>query len=500
MTNKNRAWATLTFEGASTEQSIAKQHTLSPTEATTIGRAPNCKIILDPDKFTTVSRRHAEIKFTGAVWKISDLGTTNGTLVNNRPIKDVWQLSSGDRITLGIQGPEFTFECLALNKTVTAQPSKLYTDKIEPEPPVSKSFTRLDLAMPELSADASIIPELKIIPKQDNIESEAEDKPVNPSESVDLELEPVVKSPTDVEPSPAKPRSTEEKQPVEEIGETISHKPTSVETKSPPFSTTVFSYHKTLWNLISITELLTISGHSEAISAIAFSPDGKTLASAANRTIKLWNVAEGIEIANLAGHKLAVNALAFSPDGKTLASAGADKTIKLWNLAQKKEIASFSPHKQAISAIAFSPDGQTLASAGEDKTIKLWNFAKKEETATFTGHELAINALAFSPDGQTLASGSRDKTIKLWNFAKKEETATFTGHQQGIEALVFSPDGRAIASGGADRTIKLWKRATETEIMAIAIPSWQMGVIAFAPDGKTMASSDEQNAVRLWQI
>ena len=207
-----------------------------PTEATTIGRAPNCKIILDPDKFTTVSRRHAEIKFTGAVWKISDLGTTNGTLVNNRPIKD-WQLKSGDRITLGIQGPEFTFECLALNKTVTAQPSKLDTDKIEPQPPVSKSFTRLDLAMPELSAEASIIPELKIISKQDSIESEAEDKPVNPSELVDLELEPVVKSPIDVEPSPAKLRATEEQQPVEAVGKTIPHKPASVETKSPPSST-----------------------------------------------------------------------------------------------------------------------------------------------------------------------------------------------------------------------------------------------------------------------
>ena len=351
MTNENRAWATLTFEGTSTEQSIVK-HTLSPTEATTIGRAPNCKIILDPDKFTTVSRRHAEIKFTGAAWKISDLGTTNGTLVNNRPIKD-WELSSGDRITLGIKGPEFTFECLALNTTVTVQPSELDKGKIEPEPPVSKTFTRLDLAMPELSADGSIIPELKIIPQQDNIESEAE---------------PVVKSSIDVEPS-------EEKEPVEAIGETIPHKPASVESKSPPSSAAVSNDHKSLWNLISITESLTISGHSEAISAIAFSPDGQTLASAANRTIKLWNVAEGTEIAKLAGHKLAISAIAFSPDGETLASAGADKTIKLWNLAQKEEIASFSAHQLAINAIAFSPDGKTLASAGSDKTIKLWNLA-----------------------------------------------------------------------------------------------------------------------------
>ena len=472
MTNKNRAWATLTYEGASTEPSLAKRHILSPTEATTIGRAPDCKITLDPHKFTTVSRRHAEIKFTGAIWKISDLKTTNGTLVNDRPIKNVRQLESGDRITLGMQGPEFTFE-LAFNTTVTMESAELGSkDEIEPEPP-SHSFTKLDVAIPEIPADAGV-PELEIIPQQDNIESEAEEKLVQSEESVDLEPEPLVKS-------------TEEKQSVDAIGETIPLSSSEAGT----------SDRQTLWNLISITELLTISGHSEAILAIAFSPDGQILASAANKTIKLW-VAKGTEIATLIGHNLAVNALAFSPDGQTLASAGEDKTIKLWNLGDRAEIASFSAHNLAINALAFSPDGQTLASAGDDKTIRLWNLGDRAEIASFSAHNSAINALAFSPDGQTLASGSRDRSISLWNLAVKEDT-TFIGHKQGIEALAFSPDGRTIASAGADRTIRLWERSTATEIVAIAIPSWQ-GAIAFAPDGTTIASGDEENAIKIWQI
>ncbi len=128
----NSGWATISLKSTSVDNSGAKKYTLSTTENTIIGRSPDCQIPLDPHEFITVSRRHAEIKLVDANWQISDLGTTNGTLVNDRPVNNPQQLESGDRITLGIKGAEFTFECLTLNATVMVQPTEIEAGVSEP--------------------------------------------------------------------------------------------------------------------------------------------------------------------------------------------------------------------------------------------------------------------------------------------------------------------------------------------------------------------------------
>ncbi|PSB42152.1 hypothetical protein C7B67_25675 [filamentous cyanobacterium Phorm 6] len=119
---------------------------------------------------------------------------------------------------------------------------------------------------------------------------------------------------------------------------------------------------------------------------------------------------------SLEGHSRSVISVAFSPDGKTLASASDDKTIKLWNLQTQKELKTLSGHSSVVISVAFSPDGKTLASASEDKTIKLWNLQTQKELKTLSGHSSLVISVAFSPDGKTLASASTDKTIKLWTW------------------------------------------------------------------------------------
>jgi hypothetical protein len=131
---------------------------------------------------------------------------------------------------------------------------------------------------------------------------------------------------------------------------------------------------------------------------------------------------------SLERHGSPVRSVAFSPDGKTLASASSDKTIKLWNLQTQKEIATLTGHSNSVNSIAFSPDGKTLASASSDKTIKLWNLQARKEIATLTGHSSQVWSVAFSPDGKTLASASLDQTIKLWNLQARKQLATLTGH------------------------------------------------------------------------
>ena len=135
MANDNQeSWATLSLNTTSAPQSVVK-YTLLTEKNNVIGRAPDCQIPLNPHEFVTVSRRHAEIKSIDDYWQISDLGTMNGTLLNDRLINSPQQLESGDRITLGKKGPEFTFECLTLNSTVMLQPTEIGTSILEPATP-----------------------------------------------------------------------------------------------------------------------------------------------------------------------------------------------------------------------------------------------------------------------------------------------------------------------------------------------------------------------------
>src|SRR5262245_43005448 len=149
-------------------------------------------------------------------------------------------------------------------------------------------------------------------------------------------------------------------------------------------------------------ELILQTGHSEKVDCLAFSPDGRYLASGSNdQTIKLWDVLTGRELRAIAGHNGGVRAVAFSPDGQWLASGGSDGRIKLWDVTSGAEIISLNGHSQSVSAVAFSRDGRLLASGGTDYEVKVWDLGVKRETHTLRGHYGWVLALTFSPDGQT---------------------------------------------------------------------------------------------------
>ncbi len=234
-----------------------------------------------------------------------------------------------------------------------------------------------------------------------------------------------------------------------------------------------------------------LSGHGSFVNSVAFSPDGKTLASGSgDKTIKLWNVGVkkdsedfGKEIKTLRGHGDTVYSVAFSPDGKTLASGSRDSTIRLWNVGVKKDsedfgknIKTLTGHGSSVWSVAFSPDGKTLASGSHDKTIRLWNVEKGnkdfgKEIKTLTGHGIVIS-VTFSPDGKTLASGSGDKTIRLWNVEKGnkdfgKEIKTLSGHGHWVYSVAFSPDGKTLAFGSGDKTIKLWTLFEDEDFKAL---------------------------------
>jgi WD40 repeat protein len=255
------------------------------------------------------------------------------------------------------------------------------------------------------------------------------------------------------------------------------------------------------------------------VSAVAFSPDGKTLAAAVDtgkmtyetRGIHLYECDTGKKTGELVGsnRQQMIFSLAFSPDGKTLASTGRGATIQFWDPARGKEIVRGGDGNEMwVEAVAFSPDGKTIASAGRDNTITLWEAGTGKFTRRIAGSEPRARpgalfnekvwSLAFSPDGKTLASGSGDTSIYLWDPATGKQIGRFDGHKHWVRSVAFSPDGKTLASGSQDRSVRLWDLGTGKPIRQFDGHGDGVRSVAFSRDGNTLASNSE-HAILLWE-
>jgi WD40 repeat protein len=269
---------------------------------------------------------------------------------------------------------------------------------------------------------------------------------------------------------------------------------------SPDGQTLVGSMYVTikLWNLRTGELKSTLTGHSQAILSVAFSPDGRTLGSGSyDKTIKLWDVGTDELRSTLTGHSDTVNSVAFSPDGQSLASGSDDRTIKLWNTNIGELRSTLTGHSNKVKSVAFSPDGKTLASGSDDHTIKLWDVGSGELKSTLEGHSGYFGSVAFSPDGLTLASGSWDKTIKLWDVGTGKLKRTLK-HSRYVESITFSPDGQTLASGSYDKTIKLWDVGTGELRSTLTGHSNTVTSVTFSPDGQTIVSGSDDTTLKLW--
>ena len=301
----------------------------------------------------------------------------------------------------------------------------------------------------------------------------------------------------------------------------------------------------------------TYSGHSDYVSAVAWSPDGKRIASASgDHSAQVWDASNGGHVLTYRRHSADVLTLAWSPNGQYIATGSLDNTVQIWNPTSGAQVYTYHGQSGAVFDLAWSPDNTRIASASSDGTVKIWDALTGNNIVTYTGPSslrggvAASNAVAWSPDGtylaigglgpailistttgqiigyygpdsgqahsvafssngQYLAIGRDNTTVEVWEVATKTKVYIYNGHSDDVFTLAWSPDGKRIASGGGDATVQVWDALSgghEYTYRGHVDYYWghftsgqQVDTVAWSPDGKQIASGSTDNTVQVWR-
>jgi WD40 repeat protein len=310
-------------------------------------------------------------------------------------------------------------------------------------------------------------------------------------------------------------------------------------------------------HFVSAPNHFTYSGHSDYVSAVAWSPDGKRIASASgDHTVQVWDAVGGGHVLTFRGHSSDVACLSWSADGKYIVSGSIDGKILVWDATSGNRIYMYEGHSDAVFGVAWSPDGKRIASASNDGSVQIWDAFTGTHVishlsalnsrltrapwnavawspdgkhvaiggvgdaivldattgaikAYYGYHGGSAHALAWSPDGIYLAVGRDDTTVQVWNVASTVNVYTFMGHSADVLTVAWSPDGKRIASGDSDGLVLVWDALTGNHVYTYRghadfypghfTSGKAVNTAAWSPDGKSIASGSDDMTVQVWQ-
>lgn len=257
-----------------------------------------------------------------------------------------------------------------------------------------------------------------------------------------------------------------------------------------------------IWDLRDGRPVKVLTNVLGAVSAVRFSPDGKTLVVAggqpsAKGDLRIFIVADWKLQSVLSGHEDVVSAIAFTPDGRKLLSASFDRTVRIWDLKSGKTERILTGHTDFVYSVASGPDGSWVASAGKDRSVKLTETATGKGKLALGEREQDVLAVAVSPDGASLVVSGYEPALTWWNTQSGEKIRTLGGHTAAVHEMLFSRDGKFLISGGADGTARLWNGGTGAQLRQFPAGSIVYAV-ALSDDGKRVATGSFDGFLRLW--
>ena len=242
----------------------------------------------------------------------------------------------------------------------------------------------------------------------------------------------------------------------------------------------------------------TLNEYLDVVWCVAFSPDGKSMATTSgNRDAKAgelrgYDIRSGEPVKTFSiAESRGIRWAAYAPDGKTLATGEYDGMVKIRDAATGKVIDRFEAHRDGVQCLKFTRDGKTLVTCGKDKTAKAWDVATRKLKATMTGHANHVYSLDLSKDDKTLLTGGNEAPAYLWNVATGEQEGTIPGNDHPVEVVRFSPGGSFFAVAGWDGVVNVWDAATDTRIQRLGSPGGGILALAFSPDGKHIVAGTE---------